>query len=167
MYTSKDQLQLFCIFMIAIVGIEAVFLAVKLRTDVEDIVQMVLILILFLCVCVGYQATEFRSRTRAKWFFQGMVLIEVLEVTELVVSIIRRWAFTQSSVPSRVDHLMISEIFNIVTSAVGIFLGYRFHKSLPAINTAGSYISPEVLEIQGDDVDTGPPDAKQTLLSQL
>eukprot|EP01061_Rhynchopus_euleeides_P011855 TRINITY_DN21433_c0_g1_i1.p1 TRINITY_DN21433_c0_g1~~TRINITY_DN21433_c0_g1_i1.p1 ORF type:complete len:170 (+),score=39.93 TRINITY_DN21433_c0_g1_i1:337-846(+) len=169
MYTSKDQLQLYCIFMIAIAGIEAVFLAVKLRRDAEDIVQMVLICSLFLTVCIGYQATESRSRTRAKWFCQGLVVVEVLELAELCVSVVRRWGISSNDTSGKVDHLITSEIFNIVSSALGLFLGYRYYVFLDsgAVLATGAYLSPQVVQIQGDDVDNGPPDAKQTLFTQL
>ena len=168
-YTSKDQLQLYCIFMLAFAGIQAVFFSVKMSGTPEHVAQMALIVCLFLVACVGYSATEARSLTRAKWFFQGLIVLAVAEVVELGVSVVLHYAGDDADNQRYFKSVLMSEVFNLVCAPLGIWLGYRYYNFLSsgAVLTCGAYLSPEMTQIQGDDVDHGPPDAKQTLLAQL
>eukprot|EP00755_Sulcionema_specki_P029011 Sspe_Gene.17622::Locus_6266_Transcript_1_1_Confidence_1.000_Length_1317::g.17622::m.17622 len=130
-YTHKDQLQLFCIIMLAITGIEAVFFCVKMKMEVATVIQLVCIVLLYLVLCIGYHSTEKRSPTEARWFYRGIIFVEMAEVIELIVSLILRYGLDHSKGDnSNLDTLLGWEIFNVITAGIGAFLGYKHYRFL-------------------------------------
>ncbi|KAJ9459960.1 hypothetical protein DIPPA_23433 [Diplonema papillatum] len=145
MYTQRDQLQLYCIFMIAIAGIEAVIYTVKIKKDVLSVFQLTLIVALFLIVSVGYNATVSRSITRAKWFYQGLVVIMIGEIVQVGVSFYL--FFADSNEEELIKKLWSYELLNLVAMGVGVHLGRKLYGFLTsgAILTTGSAVSPDLV----------------------
>eukprot|EP01060_Flectonema_neradi_P009571 TRINITY_DN16810_c0_g1_i1.p1 TRINITY_DN16810_c0_g1~~TRINITY_DN16810_c0_g1_i1.p1 ORF type:complete len:198 (+),score=20.21 TRINITY_DN16810_c0_g1_i1:80-673(+) len=150
-YTTIHKLQLYCIFMIAITGIECVFFVVKMKMgEPVTLIQLILIIALFITICAGYNATITRSPKKSLLFFRGIVVVEILELLEFAVSLYLLLATHNAGAHSGMQTLLAWEIFNIVSTGAGAYLGRRVHLHFSSGGYVDFYVDPSVLHANTD-----------------
>eukprot|EP00756_Hemistasia_phaeocysticola_P026399 Hpha_TRINITY_DN16059_c0_g1::TRINITY_DN16059_c0_g1_i1::g.117189::m.117189 len=133
-YNTAMQLQLFCIFLAPATGIETVVVTTTLTRegywDFLSISSLVLIFGLFGLLSMGYHITTHRSVTLAKWFYQGLIALEVLEFIELIVVISFRYSTGLRSIHPATGYLVIWNLVDLIIAMGGAYLGWRYYKYL-------------------------------------